>query len=405
MTDRLYYSDAYKTEFQAQVVERLQHQGKPAIVLDQTYFYPDSGGQPCDYGWIDGVPVVQVIIRPADNAIVHVLSAAVNPLDVKARIDWPRRFDHMQQHTGQHLLSQAFVRIAEAETISFHLGSGSCTIDLDLPSLDDEQLDRAEALANEIVWQNRHVNVQWAHASEVVNLPLRRLPDVNGDKFRLIDIADFDLTACGGTHVNQTGEVGQVKILGIERRGESLRVEFVCGLRALLDYRRKNQIINRLSAELTTGHEELSNSVASLQEQVKEATRRLRSQGKELFALRAAEMLSGAPTIEGARLVTQLLEGYEPGEVRLLANKLVEYPRTVAFLALTGSRLLLVFARSDDAPGEMDRLLRECLTLLGSGKGGGTSTFAQGGGPAVDRSVLLAALAETKQRLEEVARQ
>ncbi|MDT8307463.1 MAG: alanyl-tRNA editing protein, partial [Anaerolineae bacterium] len=267
MSVRYYYEDAYKTHFEANVRERLVHDGKPAVVLDGTYFYPASGGQPADGGTLGGRPVLDVFIRN-DGAIVHVVGGELGDGALQGVVDWPRRFDHMQHHTGQHILSQAFIRIAGAETISFHLSDNSVTIDLDCESLQPQEVEAAELLANTIVWEGRPVEVRMLSAAAAEQLALRKLPPVDGDTVRLVDIASFDLTACGGTHVARTGEVGMIKVVRVERQRGRPRIAFLCGRRALLDYRQKNRVVNHLSTILTTGTEQLEESVGNLQEEL-----------------------------------------------------------------------------------------------------------------------------------------
>src|SRR5690606_29579462 len=200
MSDRLYYQDAYQTRFRARIVERVEEDGLIAVVLDSTCFYPTSGGQPADRGTLNGRPVADVFVRE-DGAVVHLVEGELWSDEVTGEIDWQRRFDHMQQHTGQHILSQAFIRVAGAGTVSFHLGDSSATIDLDNDRLQAQQVEAAELLANRIVWENRPVRVRLVSLAEAEQLDLRKLPDVQGDVVRLIDIDQFDLNACGGTHV------------------------------------------------------------------------------------------------------------------------------------------------------------------------------------------------------------
>ncbi|MCI0396910.1 MAG: alanyl-tRNA editing protein, partial [Chloroflexi bacterium] len=287
MTERLYYNDAYTTRFQAHVVERLTHQGRPAVVLDQTYFYPTSGGQPFDQGHLGGTPVIDVFVRDSDQAVIHVLGGEVWVDEIAAEVAWARRFDHMQQHTGQHILSQAFIQAAGAETVSFHLGDESCTVDLHVNQLAAAQIEQAELLANQIIWENRPVRATMVSQEQAARLPLRKVPPLEGDKLRVVEIKNFDLTACGGTHVSHTGEIGMIKIVKLERRGAELRVEFKCGQRALHDYRLKNSIINRLAAELTTGYLELEPTVTRMRDELKELRRVLKQQQTQLLSLEA----------------------------------------------------------------------------------------------------------------------
>jgi len=234
VTERLYYTDPYTTEFDAHIVGAEAHEGRPAVVLDRTAFYPTSGGQPFDTGQLGGVAVVDVVDRD-DGTILHVIERELQAGPVRGRIDWTRRFEHMQQHTGQHVLSAAFERVVGARTESFHLGSVSSTIDLGR-MVSAGEIDRAEDEANRVVWEDRPVTIRFADAEEAAKLPLRKEPARTG-RLRLIDVENFDISACGGTHVARTGAIGMIAIAGSERVRGGTRVEFLCGVRALRGYR------------------------------------------------------------------------------------------------------------------------------------------------------------------------
>jgi alanyl-tRNA synthetase len=398
MTVRLYYTDCYETTFDAQIVETLTLSGGPAVVLDKTCFYPTSGGQPCDYGSIDGVQVIDVFIREDDQAIVHALAREPSQNSVTGEVEWSRRFDHMQHHTGQHLLSQAFLRIVGAETVSFHLGSESCTIDLNMPATDQE-IQQVEALANQVIWQDRPVHIAMVSRKEAETLSLRQVPQLESGQIRLIDIEDFDLTACGGTHVSQTGAVGIVKVVGLENRRDGVRVAFLCGKRALADYELKNGIVSRMAAQFTTGHDELERSVSRLREELKQSQRELKRKRKQLISVEAAGMVANHVREQQFGVVSRVFSDLQPMEMRALANEIVNYPSTVALLGLSGPRALLIFARSQDAPGDMSQLMRAALAELGSHSGGGTAVFAQGSADAADETNVGEVLLQAEQSL------
>ncbi len=386
-TKRLYYEDAYTTRFKARIVERLRvNRGTAvatAIVLDKSYFYPTSGGQPFDKGFINEVPVLDVTLREADGAILHWISEGdIWSDDIVADIDWARRFDHMQQHTGQHILSQAFIRVAEAETVSFHLSDETVTIDLEATAVQPEHIEQAEYLANQVVWQNRPVHIRAVTAEEAEQLPLRKIPTGRDGRLRLIEIEDFDITACGGTHVNATGEVGLIKIVKLGRVGTNVRVEFCCGRRALQDYRQKNSVMNRLTAVLTTGANEVVDSVTRLQEEVKEARRQIKRQQTSLIQLEADNLLAQSKKKNATTIVTRVYSDTESdaGHLRTLSTRLTKEGNVVALLGLAGEKCLLIFSRSKEAPGEMNQLIKPALQMLGSASGGGTAEMAQGGG-------------------------
>jgi alanyl-tRNA synthetase len=399
MRERLYYTDAYTSRFKAHIVERFEMDNRIAVVLDQTCFYPTSGGQPADDGYLNGTAVLDVLVREPDGAVVHIIDGEIWSNEVSGEVNWERRFDHMQQHTGQHILSQAFLQVADAETVGFHLGSESVTIDLPAPKLSGPQIEQAETLANQVVWQNRPVSATFATPEQVAaGLPLRKPPAVEG-AIRLVAIDQFDLSACGGTHVSRTGEVGLIKIVKLDRRGELVRVDFRCGQRALLDYRQKNSVTNRLAAQLTTGIRELEPSVSRLQEELKAARRLVKQQQVDLLHLEATHLLEKGTVCGNVTIVNRLFTGRETADIRTLANLLAKQPRVIALLAVLGNNVQLIFSRSEDAPGDMNQLIKPALQLLGSAGGGGTAAFAQGGGPATESQRVQAALARAERLL------
>lgn len=407
MTQRLYYDDAYRTVFTARVVERLTWDHRPAVILDQTCFYPTGGGQPADQGWLSGVEVVDVIASEENGEVLHVLAADLPGDAVEGRIDWGRRFDHMQQHTGQHILSQALIRAANAETVSFHLGVESVTIDLNAPRLSPEQVERAEALANQVVFGDQPVRARFVSPEELAALSLRRQPQVKGP-IRIVEIGApspgselalsatkgqaFDVTPCGGTHVARTGEVGMIKVIRLEKRGEETRVEFRCGGRALADYGRKNQMINQLAAMLTTGHFELDQAIERMQAEIKQLNRQLRDAQERLVGYEAAELASQAERVGGLAIVRRVFADRDPVQLRQLAMRLAAQPKTVALLGLAGPKSHILCACSEDVNADMVIAVKTALQALGAQSGGGRPNFAQGGGPAADEAHVAAAL-------------
>lgn len=405
MSERLYYTNAYITEFDAQVIDVFPLAGEPknriAVVLDQTYFYPNSGGQPADQGFLNDVPVVDVTIRPEDGAVLHHLDAGEFTAEqVSGRIDWERRFDHMQHHTGQHILSRAFIKVAKAETVSFHLGREATTIDVGRTDLSAAEMTAVEQLANRVIWENRPVYISFASQEVLAELPLRKRPPVkDGQPVRLVDIDGFDLTACGGTHVAHTGAIGLIKIVKQERRGDKTRVEFLCGHRAVSDYDEKNDTVHTLMGELTTAQNELLPSIQKLKEERREAYRTVKQLQEALQAYEAAALLAEAQQLGDSRVVAQVFVDKTAAELKTLASQLTDNPAVVALLALAGEKCMLLFKRSDDAAGEMQVLLKQTLQQLGSRAGGGTAEQAQGGGFTADVTTLEHALQDVCQQL------
>lgn len=395
---RPYYTDSYTTTFEAELIEQTSYEETPAVVLNHSYFYPASGGQPHDTGTLNGIPVTNVVIRESDQAVLHVLAddvdlaAAFSSAAVQGVVNWARRFDHMQHHTGQHILSQAFIQVADAETIGFHLSGDSVTIDLDKAQIAPELVDAAEDLANQIVIENRPVTVLYPTEEEVKALLLRKVPDVVG-KLRVVDIGGFDVTACGGTHVAWTGEIGLIKVLRIERRADTVRVEFRCGTRALHDYRAKHAIASQLSAELTTGVEHLPDIVAKMRDENRAQSRELRVLKKTVFDYEAEALWQNADRAHGYALITQIVEDRDVKEARQLIQNLIAREKTIVLCGLPGDKALLITARSDDLPHDMVPVLMDGLAVLGVDRGGGRPTFAQGGGVKASRDQIEMALA------------
>jgi len=391
MTERLYHSNSYCTAFEARVVERFILNDSPAVVLDHTAFYPTGGGQPHDTGTLNGLPVLDVFERAEDHTIVQVLARggaedALLPGDqVHGEVDWSRRFDYMQQHTGQHILSQAFVRTASAETIGFHMSGDYSTIDLDCDALTDDDIARAEDLANRVVFEDRPIVASLVTQDDVATLPLRKPPPVEklplGERsLRVVQVDDFDWSACGGTHVARTGEVGLIGVVRSERRGLETRITFLCGYRALTYYRALNRLARDLAMRLTVGVNELPQAIERIQDEARTA-RKERDRLRELLLdHEAVALASGAEVIGPVSVVHKVFESREVEEVRRLATRIAAQPGHVALLGVGGEKAQIVFARSTDLRYDMRPLLHNACRLVGGGGGGGPE-LAQGGGP------------------------
>ncbi len=391
MTERLYYGDSYLTHFSARVVERLELEGQPAVVLDRTAFYPAGGGQPSDSGVLwdprssSRIPVVDVVEREGNGNVIHLLAEPLEADEVEGEVNWDRRFDLMQQHTGQHILSAAFLERWDANTVGFHLSSEYATIDLDRAPMSAEELAEVEALANSTVFENRPAVARFVPDAEVPTLALRK-PLAHKGPVRVVEIPGVDCSACGGTHVRATGEVGLIKITRAERRGTDTRVEFVCGRRALADYHAKNEMIMELAREFTVGHGELAEMVHRLADDLKEARRELRQTRDTLLDAEATALWHQGATVGPARVVQAHLAGRTADDLKHLAQRLVAHPQTVALLAAGGAEQKgsFTFARSADLAVHMGVLVRRACEVIG-GQGGGRPEFAQGGGPQGER--------------------
>ena len=392
MTTRLYYTEPYRARFEAQVVEQLVWDAHPAVVLDRTAFYPESGGQPADHGTLDDAAVLNVVERASDGVVIHVLSEEIPDGTIEGTVDWQRRFDHMQQHTGQHVLSAAFRQKLDAETVGFHLGSESSTIDVSVTGLDDHDLRSVETLANAVIWDDRATAVQFVDDEVLAELGLERPDDVDGP-FRLLVIpgspeendTPFDVNPCGGTHVSHTGEIGIIKVVGLERRGDETRVTFLCGRRALRDYQRKGRVIAGLAGRLTVGFWELDEAVERLQEENRELRHAERELRQRLLDVETDELIETAETRGRYRVVGRVWTGRSPDELRILARKLADYPRVVAFLLSIDERTHFCFARSEELELDVNEHLQVVCARLDGG-GGGRPQVAQGSAPAADVS-------------------
>lgn len=397
MTERLYYSDSYTHTFQARIIERLTHNNHPALILDKTFFYPTSGGQPNDRGSINQAQVIDVIARESDNAVLHILDRETDSGDAACAIEWRRRFDYMQQHTGQHILSQAFIRTAHAETIGFHLGE-SLTIDLAVEKLSPEIVDQTEDLSNQIVVNNLPIRSWFPSDEELQTIPLRKAPEIDG-RLRIVAIGDFDFTACGGTHVARSGEVGLIKIIKVDRAKKMMRVEFMCGARALGDYRRRTVMTNQLAADFTCGVFEIDQSVAKLRSENQSLNKELKEARERLIEYDAQELIAARPDTAGNRLVKRVWPNRDMNELRKLAMRLTDEPKVIVLLGSSGAKANLVFARSNDVDHDMKALLLTALKVIGSEKGGGDARLAQGGGVPASAELIEKALNVAEKNL------
>ena len=405
MTQHLYYQDSFLDAFDAEVRELPPATAgdlRPALILDRTAFYPTSGGQPCDTGWIipdatspnselQKLRVTEVAERE-DGQIVHFLEPAVaeNKLTlqkgsrVRGLIDPDRRRDHMQQHSGQHILSAGFVRLFNMSTVSFHMGDEYCSIDLDAPLLTREQVESAERLSNKIIQENRPVEVRYVTQDEAATLGLRKLPPAERDHLRLIDIRDFDLTACGGTHVRATGQVGCILLRKTEKARQGWRVGFVCGQRAVSSARRDFTAVSDASVLFSSPLWELPQQVRKSLDAIKSLRKQLEQSREELAAAFAESMLATAAECNGRKLISRNYPDRDLAFIKLLAQKITRRSsNAVALLATTLEQPALVFAQSPGLPFDMATLMKHTTAKLG-GRYGGSKDMAQGGVPTAE---------------------
>jgi alanyl-tRNA synthetase len=376
VTERLYYTDPYLAEFDATVLRLDQAGGRTAAVLDRTAFYPTSGGQPFDTGALGDAQVIDVIARE-DGSILHVVDGPVETGPVRGRIDWRRRFDHMQQHTGQHVLSAAFEALVQARTESFHLGTGSATIDL-ARDVSAAEIERVEDEANRIVWENRAVQIRFADAADAAALPLRKETGRTGT-VRLIAVDGFDLSACGGTHVERTGAIGVIAVASWERFKGGTRVEFVCGARALRSHRALRDVVATASRVLSVGAAEIAPAIERVQGEAKDARRLVKTLQGQQAEHEAAALAARAELRAGQRVVVSALEGWDAAGLKAVASAIAAQPGHVAVLFSSPAPSAIVVARATGVAIDCAALLRSVIQQYG-GKGGGRPDLAQGGG-------------------------
>lgn len=436
MTNHLYYHDSFLYNFDAEVRSVIEGP-RPALILDRSAFYPTSGGQIHDTGQIVPVIVsgnsqeassasranlrVTEVAESENGEIVHYLEARVKDLQpgsrVRGEIDATRRLDHMRQHSAQHVLSAAFVRLFNLPTVSFHMADDYCSIDLQIddlqiddrvdnsqtrqlntPSLSKDQVEAAERLANEIVLENRPVAIRFVAREEAAKLGLRKLPPADREKLRLIDISDFDLSACGGTHVNQTGQIGAILLRKTEKVRQGYRVEFVAGLRGVSTARRDFSALTEAAALFSAGIYDVPHQLRKSLDEIRSLHKDREHLQDELAAAQAATLLSETPEKNGRQVLVRTFSERDINFLKLLAQKLTrQSAAVVALLATTSPQPVLVFAQSPGPPHDMGALLKEVVSKLG-GRGGGSKDLAQGGVPSANG--LEAALAAAAEKLE-----
>jgi alanyl-tRNA synthetase len=376
MTKRLYYNDSFVREFDAQVLSCEQEGERWRVILDRTAFYPTSGGQPHDLGVLGGAPVLEV--ADAEEKVVHYTSAPVKLGSAHGEIDWARRIDHMQQHTGQHLLSAAFIELFNFQTVSFHLGREVSTIDLAAPSIVPRHVEEAERRTNAIIFDDRVVAVRYGTAQELAEAGIRKEVDREG-VLRAVEVEGFDRQPCGGTHLARTGQAGMLLTRKLERRRDSWRLEFVCGFRALAIARADYATLTQAASLLSCGLLEVPPVLAKMIEERRaqhSAVKRL----EERLAKHEARSLLAAHQLlspDAPRVIVTVLDDASPEYLRLLAATLVAEGKVIALLASRSSGHVALAQAKGLAAGDMGGLLREALKQF-KGKGGGAADFAQG---------------------------
>lgn len=381
MTERLYYQDSLLLRFTGSVVESGALDGRPFVVLDRTAFYPTSGGQPFDRGRLGNRDVVDVLDRDEDGAVVHVLTEAI-PVGttVDGEIDPGRRIDHMQQHTGQHVLSAAFIRTANAPTVSFHLGADVSTIDLS-GDIDGNAIARAEDEANRVIFEDREVMVRFVTEEEARTLPLRKEPARTGT-LRIVEVRDFDVSACGGTHVPRTGAIGSIAVTAWERYKGGTRVSFVCGGRTIRTVRHLRDACTATARLLSVHTSELPDAVARLQGEARDQRLQVRALAEQLAAFEAAALKHDAADVNGRKVVARVIDK-DAAALKALAQAIAADGGPAVLLLSAARPAAVVVARGGNSDVDAGAVLKAIVVRFG-GKGGGRPEFAQGGGIDAD---------------------
>ncbi len=391
MNKRIYFDDPYQIKFESKVIDRVKHKNRMALVLEQTCFYPESGGQPADKGTLNGVDLIDVI--EDEGNILHIVDQEIAETKVKGKVDWKTRFDYMQQHAGQHILSQSFWELMQGKTMSFHLGQDVSTLEIDIQKISDMELEKVEEKANKVIFQNREIKTYFVDEDKIGEVPLRKPPKKTG-LIRVVEVADYDFSACGGTHPSRTGEIGLIKILKSGRIRNNLCFEFVCGSRALKDYNLKNRILLQAAARFSVGEEEVPDAVEKLFADLKSGKKQIKNVSLKLSELEARDIRQNT---EG-RVIKKVYSGRSRDDVRHIALNIIRNPGYIVLFGLKADRKAnLIMARSEDVDFDMRELIPAASQLI-NGKGGGRPSLVELAGDNVEN--LKHVLEELEEGLE-----
>ncbi|MFJ7921808.1 DHHA1 domain-containing protein [Lysinibacillus fusiformis] len=379
MKDLLYYQDVMLREFDAHIVSKENDEfGRHYVVLSNTAFYPTGGGQPHDTGTLNGIEVIDV--EKIGKEIRHYTQGHVSEWEgiVHGALNWPRRFDHMQQHAGQHILTAAFVELFDAQTVSFHLGSEHVTIDIAVDTLTEQQLTAAEKRANEIILENRPIETTWITENELSDFNLRKEVAVTGD-IRLVIIPDYDDNGCGGTHPTSTGQVNAIKILGTEKMKGNVRVSFVCGQRVLNELAMRKKVLGDVARQLSVPEVEAATALAKILSAQKHTEKALVAAKEELLAYEAKALVLNSSGLVAAAFQQRTMQ-----ELQKLARTIVSEQEDMVTLLVSESegKLQFVAARGKHVSKSMKAIAEKALPLI-NGKGGGSDQMVQGGGECI----------------------
>ncbi|QOR68692.1 alanyl-tRNA editing protein [Cytobacillus suaedae] len=369
MTERLYYSSPLLSSWDTEIKEIIEKNGKFLVTLNATAFYPEGGGQPADHGFIDSIQVLDVVEK--GDEIYHILPQPPSNSIVSCKIDWKRRFDHMQQHTGQHLLSAVCIELYDAHTVSFHLGEDTVTIDLAVSELTEEQMKTIENKVNEYIYENYIIDKYVVNEEQLSSLPLRKIPEVT-EEIRIVEIKGVDTSACCGTHVMSTGQLGVIKLLKTEKQKGNVRLHFKCGQRAFLDHQDSHVIIQQLTIKFSTNRTQLTETIFKLENENNQLQRELEQLREKNDEFIAQELLS----INHNDFIIQTFEDKSFKELQSLSKKLLSMTDKILFLNST-SENKVILSHSGTQSIHCGQLFKEHLPSY-NGKGGGNATSSQG---------------------------
>ncbi|WP_054955099.1 alanyl-tRNA editing protein [Paenibacillus dakarensis] len=372
MTNRLYYNSAYLKQWETSIIETVEKADGHYVVLEETAFYPHGGGQPCDLGMIQGIPVLDVILE--DDHILHKIESVPAEQRVSCSIDWDRRFDHMQHHSGQHLLSAVCLEMFDMTTLSFHLGNDYCTIDVEAKELTSNQMESIEHEVNRQIYLNHPILSYWVNEDEAKLIKLVKQPKVT-ENIRIVEIKDVEYNACGGTHVSATGEIGMIKLLKAEKQKGNIRIYFKCGYRALEEFNQSQRILGALSSKFKTGKDEIIQRLEKWELEQKELQAELAILREENSEFIAKQLLSG----QNGAVITAIFEDKTMKELQSLAGKLTSHSDAYVLLA-TKTENKVVLARNNQLGQSCGAFFKTYLKDF-SGKGGGSDILAQAGFP------------------------
>jgi alanyl-tRNA synthetase len=372
MTKKLYYDDVTLAEFDARVIERREFEGRPAVVLDRTAFYPEAGGQSCDLGKLGGVEVLNVV-EEGEN-ILHVLAGPVEGESVHGVIDRTRRFDRMQQHSGQHILSQAFYEVLKGATLSFHIGDEVSTLEIGIPGISEADLDRVEARANAVVFEDREVRTMLFPEDRIGTIPLRKPPKKGeAGMIRVVEVDGFDYSACGGTHVRRAGEIGIIKIVKWDKIRGNLRFEFVCGGRALRDYQEKTRTVRHAASAFSAAERDIAAAIDKARAEIKALKKRTRGLEERAAGLDAREFIANAQ----GKVIVAVFVDRSPEEARFLAINVIRQAGLVVLFAAPGEVSgHLILAASENLGFDV----RTLIPVIGGviqARGGGSASLVE----------------------------